>query len=312
MLSLAEETTLLLYSSVVKPDGARSYDVFSKYGEPAVLVTGAVLMDLALRGRVGMVRPQSPEQRTRNHRFSVIGLLLALVVIVGPLVAGFLRVLTWPQAWLLIFIDLTLVSIVVRLVGNLRSGRMAIQDTTPTGDELLDTTLQGMARIGRRRLIKVYIKRHFRIRRFAAVLAQLREQLQAAGLVTDADRGSLMFGLVEVKIVNRDTPAFRDLGERVRAVILGGAALDPRAVALVCLFAREPRGIVLGRSGRALQGIYQFFHQDEYTTVKTRLAEIRRGDPIITALLGNDLYDTLIAIVYAIYDLLAERSSGGG
>ncbi len=306
MLSLAEETTLLLYSSVAKPDGTRTYDVFSKYSESAVLVAGAVLMDLALRGRVGMVRPQSPEQRTRNRRFSVTGLLLAVVFIFGPVVAGILHVLTWPQASLLIVVDITLVGIVARIVGNQRAGRMAIQDTSPTGDELLDTTLQGMARVGRRALIKVYIRRRFRIIRFAAELAKLRAQLQAEGLVADADRGSFMLGLVEVKIVNRDYPAFRDLGERVRAVILGGAALDPRAVALVCLFAQEPRGIVLGRGGRALRGIYQFFHQDEYGTVKARLAEIRRGDPIITALLGNDLYDTLIAIVYAVYDVLFE------
>jgi hypothetical protein len=35
-LSLAEETTLLLYSCVLNADGTRSDDVFSRYGESSL------------------------------------------------------------------------------------------------------------------------------------------------------------------------------------------------------------------------------------------------------------------------------------
>jgi Golgi phosphoprotein 3 (GPP34) len=324
MLTLAEETTLLLYGAVRKPDGTRTYDVFGRYGSSGLLVAGAILMDLALRGRVRMERPQSPEQRFQSQRLNMIWLLLAVVALLGPLAALLLNLLSAPVGVALSIAGTVLLIVVGRLANNRRAGKMAIADASPTGDELLDAALQGMARIGQRALIKTYIWRYFRIRTLAGDLAKLRARLEAEGLVSNAGRGPILFGMVEVKIVNRDHPAFRSLGERVRTVILGGVP-DPQAVALACLFAGAPRGIVLGqgivgvprgvvlgrRGCRALNGLFQFFHDDEFTTVTSRLAQIRRGDPAITALIGNDLYDTFVAITYALQDFQAENTSSG-
>ena len=87
-LSLAEETTLLLYGSVLNANGARSDDVFSKYGESGSLVAGALLMDLAAHGRLRMEHPKAPEKRAQSDGWlwSLGWILLFLTAMFGPLV----------------------------------------------------------------------------------------------------------------------------------------------------------------------------------------------------------------------------------
>jgi Golgi phosphoprotein 3 (GPP34) len=321
MLSLAEEATLLMYGAVTRPDGTRTYDVFSRFATSNLLVAGAVFMDLAVRGRVRMDPPRSPEERARGRRSKRAGQLVAIAVIFGFPVGiltllNVLHLFTFgiPIAVLNIlpFIVSSVAVLVFVPISRWRADKMAIVDRSPTGDELLDSTLTDMALVGQRAPIRAYLRRHVRMRAFAAELAKLRAGLEARGLVSNADRGPRLFGLVEVKVVQRDHPDFRTLGERIRMVVLGGSIPDPRTMALVCLFAHEPRALVLGRGGTSLTGLYQFFHREEYSAVKTRMAQMRSGsDPALTAQLGNDLYDTLLAISYALQDLRTEESSSG-
>ncbi len=57
MLTVSEETTLLLYYTRVLPAGSRDeYDTLSRFGVEIRLLAGAVLMDLVLLGKV-QVRP---------------------------------------------------------------------------------------------------------------------------------------------------------------------------------------------------------------------------------------------------------------
>src|SRR5260370_31387249 len=59
MLTVSEETTLLLYYTRVPPAGSSDeYDTLSRFGVEIRLLAGAVLMDLVLLGKV-QVRPVS-------------------------------------------------------------------------------------------------------------------------------------------------------------------------------------------------------------------------------------------------------------
>jgi hypothetical protein len=83
VLSLAEQTTLLLYRGEVSADGTRMTDTFHRYGRSGSLVCAAVLMDLALRGRVAVERPLPPQERAKGEGCA-IALLLARVVRPSP------------------------------------------------------------------------------------------------------------------------------------------------------------------------------------------------------------------------------------
>ncbi len=190
-LSLAEETTLLVYGSVLNADGTRSDDIFSKYGEGGSLVAGALLMDLAARGRLRMERPQPPEKRARNDGcvWGLGMLLLFVAAMFGPVVA----VEWWhilPSSYLVLPFPLCLaILFAFGLRSALRGGRMVIVDTSPVGDEMLDAVLKGLARIGRRARPKTYIRRYFSIGQLSSDLAYLRARLEWRRLVLPAASG---------------------------------------------------------------------------------------------------------------------------
>jgi hypothetical protein len=143
-LSLAEETTLLLYGSVLNADGTRSDDVFSRYGEGGSLVAGALLMDLTARGRLWMERPKPPELRARRDSWIWAPgmMLLFLAAMFGPVAA----VEWWqlaPQPVLFLSFPLCLaVILALGLRATLRGGRMVVVDASPVGDEMLDAVLK--------------------------------------------------------------------------------------------------------------------------------------------------------------------------
>jgi Golgi phosphoprotein 3 (GPP34) len=314
-LSLAEETTLLLYGSVLNADGTRSDDVFSRYGESGSLVAGALLMDLAARGRLRMERPKAPEQRARSDGWvwALAMILLFLAAMFGPVAAvEWWHVLPQPVLFLSFPLCLAII-LALGLRSTLRGGRMVVADTSPVGDEMLDAVLKGLARIGKRTRPKTYIRRYFRIRRLASDLAYLRARLEWRRCVLPAASGkqSTFFGLVDVRSVDRAHPAFRAIGERVRRLLLGGEVTDADVVALALLFADRQQGIVLGRRGaRPLHGLYQFFASDEVSGASRRLRALAAGDATITAQIGGELYDTFLAIVGAIHELRSNSSGG--
>lgn len=317
-LSLAEETTLLLYGSVLSADGTRSDDVFSKYGESGSLVARALLMDLATRGRLRMERPKPAEKRAKSDGWlwSLGWILLFLTAMFGPL-----AVTVWWN--LLPVIPYTFASfplcLLIILVANLRvalrTGFMVIVDTSPVGEEMLDVVLKGLMRVGLRKRLATYIRRYFDIVRLSTDLAYLRARLEWRRCVLPAASGkqSTFFGMVDVRRVDRAHPAFRAIGERVRRLLLGEVT-DPDVVALALLFARREQGVVLGRRGaRPLHGLYQFFASDEIPGAKRRLRAIAAGrDTSITAQMGGDLYDTFLAIVHDLEDLRADSSISRG
>jgi hypothetical protein len=314
MLSLAEETTLLLYSGMQRPDGTTSHDTFSKYGSSSTLVSAALLMDLALRGHVRMESPQTPEQRTRVQWVPVA---VAIILVFGLAFFGAILFLTnVPAAPSFViavpFIFCALLIMTVALIAGARTGKMVIVDASPIGDGLLDDTLQHMARIGSRASIQTYLRRCFSFSTLRRYLAALRQQLELRGYVRNTGQRSTFLGLVEVRQVDRQHPDFRAIGERLRSLILGGAATSPDALALALLFSRERSyAAPFGGGSRPLRGVDQFFTREELPTLRRRLKQIRTGDPTITALLGNDVYDTLVAIILAV-EARRSQSSGSG
>ncbi len=223
-LSLAEETTLLLYGSVLNVDGALSDDVFSKYGESGSLVAGALLMDLVARGRLRMERPKPPERRARRDGWlwAMGMILLFIAAMFGPL-----AVTVWWR--LLPVIPYTFASfplcLLIILAANLRvalhTGYMVIVDTSPVGEEMLDAVLKGLMRIGLRKRPATYIRRYFDIVLLSKDPAYLRARLEWRRCVLPAASGkqSTFLGLVDVRHVDRAHPAFRAIGERVRRLL---------------------------------------------------------------------------------------------
>jgi len=316
-LSLAEETTLLLYGGVLNADGTRSDDVFSKYGEGGSLVAGALLMDLAARGRLQMERPKGPEQRARSDGrvWALAMILLFLAAMFGPLAVTVWWNLLPVTPYIFASFPLCLLIIVAaNLRSSLRAGRMVVVDTSPVGAEMLDAVLKGLARIGKRARPKTYIRRYLSIGRLSSDLAYLRARLVWRRCVLPAASGkqSTFFGMVDVRRVDRAHPAFRAIGERVRRLLLQGEVADPSVVALALLFADRQQGIVLGRRGaRPLHGLYQFFAPDETPAAKRRLRALAAGDATITAQIGGELYDTFLAIVGDLQELRSNSSSSG-
>jgi hypothetical protein len=319
-LSLAEEATLLLYGGALNADGASSDDVFSKYGESGSLVAGALLMDLAARGRLRMERPKPPEKRAKSDGWlwSLAMIMLFLAAMFGPL-----AVTVWwnllpvvPYAFASFPLCL-LIILAANLRVALRTGYMVIVDTSPVGEEMLDAVLKGLTCIGLRKRPATYIRHYFDIVRLSKDLAYLRARLEWRRCVLPAASGkrSTLFGMVDVRRVDRAHPAFRATGERIRRLLLQGEAADPDAVALAVLFARRGQGAVLGRRGaRPLHSLYQFLASDEIPEARRRLRAIAAGrDTAITAQIGSELYDTFLAIVTDLEDLRADpsRSRGG-
>jgi len=317
-LSLAEETTLLLYGGVLNADGTRSDDVFSKYGESGSLVAGALLMDLAVRSWLQMARPQAPERRAKGDGWiwSLGMMLLFLAALFGPLaVTVWWNLLPVVPYSLVSFPLCLLIIIIANLRSSLRAGNMVIVDASPVGEEMLDTVLKGLARIGPRERPKTYIRRYFSVGRLSSDLAYLRARLEWRRCVLPPASGkqSTFFGMVDVRSVDRAHPAFRAIGERVRRLLLLGEVADPDVVALALLFANRTQAIVLGRRGaRPLDGLYQFFASEEILEAKRRLRAIAAGrDMAITAQIGSELYDTFLAIVNDLAELRSHSSTSG-
>jgi hypothetical protein len=313
VLSLAEQTTLLLYRGEVSADGSRMTDTFHRYGRSGSLVCAAVLMDLALRGRVAMERPLPPQERAKGE-----GCAIALVFLVVFLLAMFGPILvtaTWtilpvvPYAFLPIVLC-PLVIAVANVSQHVTASKLRLVDVVPTGDDLLDATLRGMARIGARARIKTYIQRHFTVWRLLGNLSRLRERLEQLGCVDASEQSVSTWGFVETSRVDRGHLAFQAIGTRMRPLLLEGRASDGGAVALALLFSGFGTvGTRRVHGRRVLQGLYQFFADDELPTVRQRLGQIVDGDPQIAAQVGSALYDTLIAIRQ---ELEAVRNDAGG
>jgi hypothetical protein len=316
LLSLAEQTTLLLYRGEVSADGSHSADSFHRYGRSGSLVCAAALMDLALRGRVAMERPLSPHERASGEGClaALISMLAFLLALFGPV----LVTVAWPILPVVpyVFLPVILCPLVIAVANvhqNVAAGKLSLVDASPTGDDLLDATLRGIAHFGGRLRIKTFIRRHFTIPRLLGDLARLRERLETLGCVDASEQSVRAWGFVETSSVDRGHPAFQAIGMYVRPLLLEGRASNGGAVALALPFsgfgtvgARRVHGI------RVPQGLYQFFADDELPTVRQHLSAIAEGDPLIAAQVGSNLYDTLIAIRQELEAARTDASGGHG
>lgn len=149
------------------------------------------------------------------------------------------------------------------------------------------------------------------VRRLLGDLATVRERLAQLGCVDASGQSVSIWGFVETSRVDRGHPAFQAIGTRVRPLLLEGHAPDGGAVALALLFSgfgtvgtRRTHGV------RVLQGLYQFFADDELLIVRQHLSAIVEGDPLIAAQVGSDLYDTLIAIRQELEAVRSDAGSG--
>ncbi len=316
VLSLAEQTTLLLYRGEVSANGSHMTDTFHRYGRSGSLVCAAVLMDLALRGRVAIERPLSPRERANGG--GCAGILISVVAFLLAMFGPILVTVTWPilpvvPYALLPIVLCPLVIVVANVSQHVTASKLRLVDVEPTGDDLLDATLRGMARIGARARIKTYIQRHFTVWRLLGDLSKLREQLEQKGCVDASEQRLSTWRYVETSRVDRGHPAFQAIGTRVRPLLLEGRASDGGTVALALLFSgfgtvgtRRVHGI------RVPQGLYQFFADDELPAVRQRLRAIVEGDPQIAAQVGSDLYDTLIAIRQGLEEVRSDAGGGYG
>jgi hypothetical protein len=215
VLSLAERTTLLLYRGDVSADSSRMTDTFHRYGRSGSLICAAVLMGLALRGRIAMVRPLPPHERANGEGCAgvLISVLAFLLALFGPI----LVTITWPILPVVpyAFLPVTLCPLVIAVANayqHAAAGKLRLVDATPTGDDLLDATLRGMARIGARARIKTYIQRYFTVWRLLGDLARLRERLEQLGCVDASGQSLSTWGFVETSRVDRGHPAFQAIG----------------------------------------------------------------------------------------------------
>jgi hypothetical protein len=290
-------------------------DTFHRYGRAGSLVCAAALMDLALRGRSAMERPLPPHERANGE--GCAGLLISVVAFLLAMVGPVLLTITWPilpvvPYGFLPVILCPLVIAVANVSHHAAAGKLRLVDATPTGDDLLDATLRGMARIGARARIKTYIQRYSTVWRLLGDLTRRRERLEQLGCVDASGQRLSTWGFVETSRVDRGHPAFQAIRGRVRPLLLEGRAADGGAVALALLFSgfgtvgtRRVHGV------RGPHGLYQFFADDELPTVRRHLRAIAEGDPLIAAQVGSELYDTLIAIRQELEEVRSDAGSGG-
>jgi len=312
MLTLTEETGLLLYTHYQPAGSNATQDIFARTGGEVSLLAGATLMDLLLRERlqVKLVSPQGRRLRV------LLGILSFLLVAAAFLVLPFQAVIDGSQlpggiSPVAAFVGAVLFPFVFSLVVTLVFSRvlrdkLVIVDRTPTGDDILNQGLVVVERVGQQAPITRYL-RSFGVRALSKLRDTLVAQLEQKGLVTPPLPGPTIFGLLDRRQVRRDHPEYQAIGEQVRRLVLDRTAVDSQAVALLLLFASSPYFWSFG--GNAAGGVYQLFTRGEYREMRAFLRSLRRGNPAIAAQIGPDLYEALRAIAAAVRQRRKQESN---
>jgi hypothetical protein len=314
MLTLTEETALLLYTHKRPAGGRAEYDTFSRYGGEVRLVAGAALMELVLLGKV-QVRPLSPAERRLRAILGILAFLMVAALFLGLPLQAVVRGIRLPVAIspaaalvignLLPFLVLIAASWAFRQV--LRD-KLAIVDRTPTSDGVLNEALRQIEWVGQQAPISTYL-RSFGRRVLPSMTGALIAQLEQKGLVSPPTPGPTVFGLLDRRQVHREHPEFQAIGEHLRRLVLDRTAVDTRVVALLLLFAWSTFYRSVG--WQVNTGIYQFFRPEEFGQLRAYLRTLRRGDPAVAAQVGPDLYEALRAIGLGMRQVRQEDSAGG-
>src|SRR5690348_4864961 len=140
MLSLTEETALLLYTHMRPASGDTEYDVVARNSVEMRLLTGAMLMELLLRGRV-QVRPVSSAGRRLRVILGFLVFLLVAALFLGLPLQAMVSGIRWPVAISppAAFVIGTVLPFLVVFAAAWASGwvlrdKLTIVDNAPTGD----------------------------------------------------------------------------------------------------------------------------------------------------------------------------------
>jgi hypothetical protein len=312
MLSLTEEMALLLYTHMRPASSDAEYDVVARNSVEMRLLTGAMLMELLLLGRV-QVRPVSPAGRRLRVILGVLVFLLVAALFLGLPLQAMVSGIRWPVAISppAAFVIGTVLPFLVVFAAAWASGwvlrdKLTIVDDAPTGDGILNDALQQLAQVGQQAAIRTYIRsfgRHVMPKMRGALIAQLEQK----GLISPPTPGPTILGMLDRRQVRRERPEFQAIGERVRRVVLDHTLVDPQTTALLMLFAWSSFYRSVGWQLRA--GIYQFFGPDEHEQVRASLRTLRRRDPAIAAEVGPDRYEALRAIAVGVMQVRQEDTT---
>jgi hypothetical protein len=294
---------------------------------------GAVLLELALHGRIHMDRAtpfenhafeydQRQQQRSMNRLWFVVppfALFLAGVIafLLSQHTLTLILFLSF-MAYMLLMILLVLV-LGVFLRGKTSQGKLKVVDPAPTGNAVLDEILRQMWSYVESR--QVYRWLYGRGSLKAGDLYKITERrLVEQGWITHTgQRRVFLLGEIETLVINRHTEQWQALSNQVRSALLLGDALSPVMLALLLfltLFGETlytPHHIRLpGQPAdqKIVRSLYHFLSSpQEMAIARQRLHALMRGDQASAAAIGFPLYDTLLSIRNGIERSVESRQS---
>jgi len=280
---------------------------------------GAILMELALHGRLHMDRTTPLENHAywyeRRQPLSWKGLWF----FVPPLALFLACLIAFQHAqqrlavlFLLGFIAYILLMLLLAVVRGLLSrgksaqGKLEVVYPTPTGNHVLDAILWQMLSIGQSLQAYQWLYGSGALRA-DGLYAFTERRLAEHGWITLTGKQPALGGLfkVETLVINRQSEQWQVLSNQLRSALLLGDSLSPEMVALLLLltvfthtfhtphqlrFPGQPRR-------KIVSGLYQILSSpEEITIARQRLQALMRGDQGIAAAIGVPLYDILLSI----------------
>jgi hypothetical protein len=180
------------------------------------------------------------------------------------------------------------------LRGKLRADKknLVIVDAALTGDDILDEALTKIKQSKRDRNIKYWVGKLSRgIKDFKG---RLLDRLIGKGILRKEKR-RILGAIPSRRYPMKDTKAEQEVRNRIRAVILGGANLDPRIVMLISLV-------------RACGLVNEIFSREERKLAGKRLKEITKKE-LIGKVVSDMVAEIMAAIVACIVASTAASSS---
>ncbi|MGZ3598689.1 MAG: hypothetical protein ACXWQR_11040 [Ktedonobacterales bacterium] len=166
-------------------------------------------------------------------------------------------------------------------------------------DALRYLTIQHVQRLGQKKPTFDYVRYAFKGSELRELRDKLKQQLVAQGCLVEQERPAnlLLRAGGDGRAVNREHPVWLALREQLRTLILERRIIDAQTAALAILLSARKGPDLTKQTAWAVAGLYQCFAPHEYNVVTARRKEIiGHQDAAITAALGAELYDALLAI----------------
>ncbi len=319
MPSLAEAATLFLYGYFAQADGSQSPDLT---GRRSTQLAEALVMDLVLHDRLRLEQPYALgrlKRRRRSYRRIMRGVAILVLVLLLALffVPFFVFASSFPalfqalsdQMWaaaayigvyfvVVVIVGLLLFPLVGRPLNRWMSGKMELVDLYDA-DDLRQLAIQHMQRLGKKKPTLDYVRYSFTGRELRELREKLKQQLVAQGCLVEQARPAdrLRRALTDGYTVNREHPVWLALREQLRALILERRVTDAQTAALAILLSAGGVPDLTKQTSWLVNGLYQCFAPHEYPFVTARRRDIiAQQDAAITAALGAERYDALLAI----------------